>query len=98
MNYCKYCGAQIAPDAFVCPHCGRQVGEVSESSIWGILAIVFGALGGWFGLLFGIIGLATYKNESNRKKCKIGIGLFIGWIVFYVIIMIIAFSSLAMVI
>lgn len=95
MNYCKYCGAPIAPDAYVCPHCGRIVSENrvpddyesrrEEGSALGILAIVFGALGGFLGLLFGIIGLCVYRTHSNRKNCKAGIGLFFGWIVLIIL-------------
>lgn len=88
MKYCKYCGKEINASAVVCPYCGCQIEEMqpAESGGMGIAAIIFGALGGWLGLLFGIIGLSTYKTEKNRKNCKIGIGLFIGWIILWIII------------
>lgn len=92
MRYCEHCGSQIDDHAVVCPKCGCQVRalktEPVENSIYGILAIVFGALGGWLGLVFGIVGLKTYKNETYRKYCKIGIGLFVGWIVIAVILLV----------
>ena len=50
-----------------------------ETNTVGICAVVFGALGGWLGLIFSIIGLSTYKTPERRMMCKIGLGLFIGW-------------------
>lgn len=47
----------------------------------GTCAIIFGALGGWLGLIFGIIGLCSSRDRFVRKNCKIGIGLFFGWII-----------------
>lgn len=91
MKYCSHCGAEVNDDAVVCVNCGCSLEkEKEESSIWGILSIVFGALGGWLGIVFGIIGLCTYKEQSNRKKCKIGIGLFFGWVVLLFIIVLAA--------
>lgn len=97
MKYCQNCGAKINEDVVACPYCGHPVKEVvnekEESPIFSILAIVFGALGGWLGLLFGIIGLATYKDPKYRKNCKIGIGLFIGWVVLYIILIIVVVTT-----
>lgn len=50
------------------------------SSAYAVLAIIFGALGGWLGLLFGIIGLTKYKTTGLRVACIIGIVLFVAWI------------------
>lgn len=90
MKYCANCGNQIDDYVTICPFCGVQVMPVvqqaPETSTIGILAIVFGALGGWLGLLFGIIGLCTNKEPNNRRNCKIGIGLFCVWIVIDIII------------
>jgi uncharacterized membrane protein YvbJ len=94
MKYCKFCGEEVSDDAVVCRHCGRQIEELQsasqEGSGMGIAAIIFGALGGWLGLIFGIIGLVTYKLPQNRRNCKIGIGLFLGWIVLYVILIVVS--------
>ena len=57
-----------------------------ESATLGVLAIVFGALGGWLGLVLSIVGLCTYQSPEHKNKCKIGLGLFIGWVVLYAII------------
>ncbi len=52
-----------------------------ESAALGILAIIFGALGGWLGLVLSIVGLCTYKTPKHRTKCWVGLGLTIGWVV-----------------
>lgn len=95
MKYCQNCGAKIEENIENCPYCGHPTRRVVEenvprddSPVMGILAIVFGALGGWLGIVFGIIGLTMYKEPKNRKNCKIGIGLFVGWIVLWVIIIV----------
>lgn len=95
MKYCQNCGAKLDENVDFCPFCGHPTSDVvtepvskDDSSVIGILAIVFGALGGWLGLVFGIIGLVMYKEPKNRKNCKIGIGLFIGWVVVAIIIVI----------
>ena len=49
----------------------------TESKVLGILAIVFSALGGCLGLILAIVGLSTYKEEENRKLCKIAIVVFV---------------------
>lgn len=96
MKYCRFCGGEMEDDNQFCPSCGKsvetnfdqlnKVQEKPESSGLGIASIVFGALGGFLGLIFGIIGLSSYKDPKNRRNCKIGIGLFIGWIILYIII------------
>ncbi len=100
MKYCQNCGAKIEENIEYCPFCGHPVREVvaqdnhsDENTVYGILAIVFGALGGWLGLVFGIIGLSTYKDPKNRKNCKIGIGLFIAWVVLYIILVVVVVAT-----
>lgn len=98
MKYCPRCGNQIDDNAVICPFCGVQVmpavQQIPETSTMGILAIVFGALGGWLGLLFGIIGLCTNKEANNRRNCKIGIGLFCAWIVIDIIIIAVVVNAM----
>ena len=85
MKYCVKCGKQINDNALACPYCGFTAANISmaESPTYANLALLFGALGGWLGLFFGIKGLRSYTNYTYLRKCKIGIGLFCGWIVFY---------------
>ena len=63
-----------------------QQPQKQESGALGILAIIFSVLGGWLGLLLSIIGLCTYQNPEHKTKCKVGLGIFIGWIVLYVLL------------
>ena len=95
-RYCSNCGTPLNRGAEVCLNCGKFVGgnaRKEECSALGICALVFGILGGWLGLVLGIIGLATCKEERNRKNCKIGIGFFLGWIVLWIIIIAIAVAG-----
>lgn len=67
----------------------NQMVKSEESWLYAILALIFGALGGWLGLLFGIIGLIRYKelNESGKRvMCGIGIGLWVFWIIILAIL------------
>jgi hypothetical protein len=45
----------------------------------GVLSIVFGALGGWLGLLFGIIGMAIEKDRKYQSMYITGTSLFALW-------------------
>jgi len=96
MKYCSKCGKELNDETEYCPYCGaEQYAAVSrpseetaqnESSTLGVLSIVFGALGGLLGLVLSIIGLSTYKNETNRTYCKIGLGLCCMWVFILVIV------------
>ncbi len=93
--YCKNCGKEIEEGTQYCPYCGISQNEINnisnkESNIWGVLSLIFGILGGLLGLVFGIVGLCTYKEKQNRLMCKVGIGIFIGWIVLFTFISIIS--------
>ena len=52
----------------------------------GILSLVFGALGGWLGLLFGILCICLDKTKKYRVLGVLGIILFILWIVILILI------------
>lgn len=54
-----------------------------QGYVLSILAVVFGALGGWLGLLFGILGLCQNKSGDPGVKTRsiIGMVLFGIWIV-----------------
>ena len=60
--------------------------QQNESPTIGILAIVFGALGGLLGLIFSIVGLSTYSNPTYRSYCKIGLWLVVGWAAISIIV------------
>lgn len=103
MKYCSNCGAPIEDDAKFCPSCGAKCEgtDVYESStpnkkssdsckVFGILSIVFGALGGWLGVLFGIIGLCKDKEKKYKTLYVIGISLFAVWFVILIIFQVLA--------
>ena len=98
--FCKSCGREIAEGTQFCPYCGasqnsaNNVATTQESKVWGILSLIFGILGGLLGLVFGIVGLCTYKEKQNRLMCKIGIGIFLLWIIIPIISLIIYFITL----
>lgn len=93
--YCKNCGKEIPENSIYCLNCGANQNisstpnpttnnisssKTNESKVIAILALVFSILGGWFGILFTIIGLATYKEEENKKLCKIALWICIIWV------------------
>ncbi len=89
--FCKKCGKEMNDNEKVCSNCGyseeNNSTEINETPTIGILSIVFGALGGWLGLVLAIVGLCTYKKKENRTKCYIGMGLFIAWVILYIILL-----------
>ena len=55
--------------------------QKKESPVFGVLALIFSLLGGWLGLAFAIMGIATYKEKSNRTLCFVAIGLQAFWFI-----------------
>ena len=58
----------------------------AEGCAFAVLSLIFGLLGGWLGLLFGIIGLCKYKETGNRTMCVIGIIAWVIWVVVLIVI------------
>lgn len=56
-----------------------------NSYSYSVAAFIFGALGGYFGLIFGIMGLVTNKekNKGVTVRCILGIVFFVLWMVVY---------------
>jgi len=74
-------GSYYTPGAYRAePASSRPQGYVLS-----ILAVIFGALGGWLGLLFGVIGLCLNKpgDTGVQTRCIIGIALAGVWIFFW---------------
>ena len=100
--YCRNCGREIPDNSLYCPECGAnqkpipQAGQqTEETKVWGVLSIVFAAIPALvlLGIIFGVIGLCTYKQKENQKLCWIGIGIAIAWVVLVVILWLIAFAA-----
>ncbi len=68
-------------------NCSSSVtSDNSSYHTFAILSVVFGALGGLLGLIFGIIVLSGTKDKADRKKAIIGIALFSMWMIVTLII------------
>lgn len=105
MKYCSKCGAEIKDEDRYCPNCGNDTGSVDTtydvvengkshadggSDVFGILGLIFSILGGWLGLIFDIIALASSgSSEKGKKYGKIGLIIFFAWIVLFILIIII---------
>ena len=57
-----------------------------ESITLSVFALIFGLLGGWLGLILGIVGLTHYKESGNRTRCGIAIGAWIFWLIVYILL------------
>lgn len=99
MKYCVRCGREADDNAEYCPSCGNRfdAGQPQSTSsnpddnspAVAILAVVFGALGGWLGLVFAIIGMRTYtKGTRNYKMSKIGLILWIVWVIVAILLIV----------
>ena len=84
MKYCVYCGAQIADEAVVCPHCGRMVSSApigqpaqnKSTNVMCILGFVFTFIFTVAGLILSIIGYNQVKNtddSTGKSLAKAGI-------------------------
>ena len=98
MSFCKNCGREVGINEQFCKSCGTpnenyvaptvaatQATPVRENPVFGILAIVFGIVSPIVGFVFALIGLNKYHTPENLKKCKIGLGLSIGFAVLSVV-------------
>ena len=64
-----------------------------EGRVLAICALVFCALGSlWIGSILSIIGLCILGEEKNVRKCKIGLGLSVMWVMIWMVIFAIIFS------
>ncbi|MGN1042372.1 MAG: hypothetical protein ACI4SK_02685 [Christensenellales bacterium] len=98
VKYCQNCGAPLNLGAAICLRCGSWVAEAkqkSENPVLGLLALIFGILGGLLGLILSAVGLTIYKEEKNRLNCKIGLGFSATEIIISIIIISIVASVAA---
>ena len=94
--FCLKCGTELKESEKFCSSCGTRIGEVGMENIADkkyphelatILGYVFGLLGGWFGIVFGI-----YLLDKKHPKAKIHgkriLVITIIMIVFWILIMV----------
>ena len=60
---CRTCRT-VVQEQTVCPNCGGADIDRKPDLWMGILALVFSVLGGWFGLLFGVMGIRSAKKTG----------------------------------
>lgn len=78
---------QTAAQPTVAPQAEAPKGKVKrpKSYSYSVAALIFGALGGWLGLVFGIIGLASNKEKDSGVTLRsvLGIVFFGLWMLVY---------------
>ncbi len=98
--FCKYCGAQIADQAEICPKCGLRVEEKRKTSEVDAPNIGFAILG----FFFPVVGFVLYlvwlqelplKAKSCGKGALISVIVSAALVVLYIIIFVILFASVA---
>lgn len=67
-----------------------QAPAPAESCALSVCALIFSLLGGWLGLVLGIIGLCVNKESGNRSRCSAAIIIFVIWIIVYTFIVVAA--------
>ena len=77
MAYCKNCGAQVDPEAYVCVKCGCLVNDApAKSSSSDIPAILWGLIG-YFVPVAGLILWLLWKAERPKDAKAAGLGALI---------------------
>lgn len=81
---CPFCASMMNVNCNYCPGCGSpmNIHEIQENSsresnstnpndniVFGVLSLVFGALGGLLGIVFGFYGLFNKRSGKIQKYC-----------------------------
>jgi len=78
-KFCLKCGAEMRKEETFCSSCGTRIGEMGPENatevkyphqLATVLGYVFGFLGGWLGLVFGIY-LLTREHPRAKYHGKI---------------------------
>lgn len=84
---CTSCGKEIDESVQLCKNCGQlnryfiakdkpvKIPPKKESQWLAIIAIIFSALGMILGLILGIVGVLSYKQEKGKNRCIFAIVL-----------------------
>lgn len=66
---CKNCKTVFPSNMGACPNCNSNNIDYKPDLWMGILSLVFGVLGGWLGIVFGILGIRS-ANKTGYKQLK----------------------------
>ena len=98
VKFCSNCGNELKENADVCLTCGQLINRTSsnQGKALATVSVVFGSLGFYplivigsiVGLITSLIGINDTKNQY-RGRSKIGLGLSIGSLCFWILIIII---------
>jgi len=95
-RFCSKCGAELREGDNVCSSCGTRIGELGIEKaaeekyphlLATILGYIFGFLGGWIGIAFGIY-LLTREHPRAKFHGKIVLALTLFMIVFWILVII----------
>ncbi|MCK4354206.1 MAG: zinc-ribbon domain-containing protein [Dehalococcoidia bacterium] len=93
-RFCVRCRAELRKEEKFCSSCGTRIGEVGPENavevkyphqLATVLGYVFGFLGGWLGLIFGIY-LLTREHPRAKYHGKIVLIVTIVMIIFWMFI------------
>ena len=93
-RFCIKCGAELRRGENFCSSCGTRVGEIGlekatevkyPHQLATVLGYVFGFLGGWLGLVFGIY-LLTREHPRAKYHGKIVLIVTVIMIIFWMFV------------
>jgi len=101
-KFCSNCGNELKENADVCLSCGQLINTINngtssnQGQALATVSVVFGSLGFYplvfigsiVGLITSLIGINDTKNQY-RERSKIGLGLSIGSLCFWILMIII---------
>ena len=90
-KFCLKCGAEMRKEETFCSSCGTRIGDMGPENatevkyphqLATVLGYVFGFLGGWLGLVFGIY-LVTRQNPRAKYHGKVVLIITVVMIIFW---------------
>jgi len=66
-------------------HAEQMLAYAHTTHVFSILALVFGAIGGLIGPIFGIISLTRHPNNQDKAMDIVGISCYVLWVIFAVV-------------